>query len=131
MKNGQNNFSALEYSKELRGVGFTQEQAELQARQLELVKGEIQSELATRRDIEGLREATKRDNEGLREATKRDNEELRETTRRDIKELDLKIANIEKEIAELKRDTKDQTLKIIGVLGSLIVILKFLPDFFN
>ena len=91
MKNGQHIFSALEYSKELRAAGFTQEQSELQARQFELMKYEIDSELATKKDIK----------------------------------------LIEKEIAELKKDTKDQTLKIIAVLGGLITLFKFLPDFFN
>ena len=116
MKNGHSTFSALEYSKELRAAGFSQEQAELQARQFELIASEISQELATKRDV---------------------------------KELDLKIVNVEKRITDVEKKITDvekkitesekeiikyvgnQNLKLIGVLGVLIALLKFLPDFFN
>ena len=54
MKNGHSTFSALEYSRELKAVGVPEEQAELQARQFELMRHEIESRLSTKEDLEIL-----------------------------------------------------------------------------
>ena len=47
----QRDFNVLDYVRELRDVGVKQEQAEVQARHLELVKSEIESNLATKEDL--------------------------------------------------------------------------------
>ena len=54
MKNGHSEFSALEYSKELKALGVPEDQANLQARQLELLRHEIQSNLVIKKDLEIL-----------------------------------------------------------------------------
>ena len=61
MKNGNIEFSALEYARELRALGVGQEQADVQARYLELLKGEIESNLATKHDFENVRMELKKD----------------------------------------------------------------------
>jgi hypothetical protein len=60
-------------------------------------------ELATKRDLEGLRVATKRDLEGLRVATKRDLEDLRVATKDDIAGL---RAEIKRDLDQLQTETK-------------------------
>ena len=54
MRNGPALFNALECVKHLREAGFTQEQAEAQAREIEKAKNDLESNLATKRDIAAL-----------------------------------------------------------------------------
>ncbi|MDR2451332.1 MAG: CCDC90 family protein [Candidatus Accumulibacter sp.] len=64
------------------------------------------AEIATKRDLQELREATQHDIRELREATQRDIKELREATESQIRELRLEfkaeIASVRAEIAPLK-----------------------------
>ncbi len=76
MRNGQEVFNVLECVKHLRQAGFTQEQAEAQAREIEKAKNDLESNLATKRDIVDL---------------KRDIEKLRGDTKREIKALEERI----------------------------------------
>ena len=59
MKNGRALFNALECVKHLRDAGFTQEQAEAQAREIEKAKNDLESNLATKRDILAVKEDIK------------------------------------------------------------------------
>ena len=97
----------------MKAVGVPEEQAELQARQFELMRHEIESNLATKRDIADL-------------ATKRDVADL--ATKREVAELTANMAESEKEIIKY---VGNQNLKMLGILGVLIALLKILPNFFN
>ena len=73
----------------LESVNFTREQGE---NLMELIEERQQiglADLATKRDIDDLRQATKRDIDDLRQATKRDIDDLRKDTRHDIETLRL------------------------------------------
>ena len=54
MKNGQILFDPVTCIKQLRKAGFTQEQAETQAEQMQMMKASLESNLATKSDIEKL-----------------------------------------------------------------------------
>ena len=77
MGNGITAFNALECVQDLRKAGFTQEQAEVQARHIEKVKADLETHLATKKDIEQLVQATKKDIEQLAQATKKDLQNLK------------------------------------------------------
>lgn len=96
------NFNALKYVEELRKAGMPEKQAEAQIRVLNEV---VDSELASKRDVETVRKELKRD----------------------IKELELKIETVHE---ELKRDIKELELRLthtltmrLGGLMALGVIL--------
>ncbi|HIJ84499.1 MAG: DUF1640 protein [Magnetococcales bacterium] len=104
-------FDTHAYIKELKAVGFTEEQAEVQSKTLSSIFKTNLDELATRRDLKELELATKRDIK-----------ELELTTKRDIKELEAKIA-----------EAKAETIKwMIGLLlaqtGVIITIFKLFPS---
>ena len=118
MKNGHSTFSALEYSKELKAVGFSQEQAELQARQFELMRHEIESNLASKKDTEQIRKdieilATKM-------ATKQDISNM--ATKQDISNMATK-----QDVVEIGSALTMRVLVIVGffvtVMGVLIKVL--------
>ncbi len=78
-------FDTHRFVKNLTGHGFTEEQAEVLATEHVAL---LNSNLATKADIENLRAATKADIENLRAATKADIENLRhgiETLRQETK----------------------------------------------
>ena len=103
----QKEFDALEYVKELRDVGVKQEQAEVQARHLRLVKNDNMSNLATREELKHetalLREELKHETALIR----KDIEQLRSDTKKDMKALDVKIESIHKETMSIIKDIKD------------------------
>ena len=107
MKNGHSTFSALEYAKELRAVGVPQEQAELQARQFELMRHEIESDLATKRDIEM---AEKNFEKNIRMAEK--NLEK----------------NMETEMAKLGNTLTLRVLMIVGLFATILGLLIKIPQ---
>ena len=89
-------FDTHQFVKHLTAHGFTEEQAEVLAtEQVHL----LNSNLATKADIETLRQATKADIETLRQATKADIETLRQATKVDI-------AGVQREIEALRQATK-------------------------
>ena len=67
-------FDTLAYSKRLKNVGFTEEQAEVQAETLADV---IDEQLASSRDLKELEIAMKRDLKELEIEMKHDNEKLK------------------------------------------------------
>ena len=77
-------FDSHRYVKNLVRNGFSVQQAEVLAEEQVTLLSE---DLATKVDIEALREATKKDIEALRLATKKDIEALREATKKDIEAL--------------------------------------------
>ena len=77
-------FDTHRFVKNLTGHGFTEEQAEVLATEHVTL---LNSNLATKADIENLRAATKADIENLRATTKADIENLRATTKADIENL--------------------------------------------
>ena len=95
-------FDTYKFVKRLTAHGFTEEQAEvLAAEQVNL----LNSNLATKADIEALRQATKVDIEALRQATKVD------------------IAGIRREIETLKVDLLKWLFGALIAQGGLIVAL--------
>ncbi|WP_040335221.1 DUF1640 domain-containing protein [Candidatus Magnetobacterium casense] len=78
-------FDTHAYVKKLKAVGFTEEQAEVQA---EAMSDLIEEGLATKRDLKELEVALKRDMKDLEVALKRDMDLLR----RDMKELELRLS---------------------------------------
>ena len=104
---GGNGLNTLEYAQKLKDAGVPAKQAEAQALVLYEI---INSNLATRRDIEEIRAELKRDIETVRTELKRD-----------IKELELKI----------KASQNTQTFQIIGAIAALFAIFRFLPDMFQ
>ena len=114
-------FNALKYVKELREVGVSQEQAEVQAKGLQLVQDDLISNFATKQDLErGLKDLE----------TKLDTK---------INNLDIKINNLETKLdtkidsvgKDLKAAQGSQTLQIIGGMAALLAIFRFLPEIFK
>ena len=154
-------FNALKYVKELREVGVSQEQAEVQAKGLQLVQDDLLADLPTKQDLErglnGLE--TKLDTKINKLDTKINNLESKLDTK--INKLDTKINNLETKLdtkinnLETKLDTKinnletnlntkidfvgkdlkanqgSQTLQIIGGMAALLAVFRFLPEFFK
>ena len=106
-------FDTHQFVKHLTAHGFTEEQAEVLAtEQVHL----LNSNLATKADIETLRQATKADIEALRQATKADIEALRQATKADI-------AGVQREIEALKVDLLKWLFGALIAQGGLIVAL--------
>ena len=74
-------FDTHKFIKHMTASGFTEQQAEALAEEQVAL---LNSNLATKADIEALRQATKADIETLRQATKADIEALRLATKADI-----------------------------------------------
>ncbi|MBF0134375.1 MAG: DUF1640 domain-containing protein [Magnetococcales bacterium] len=103
-------FDTHAYIKELKAVGFTEEQAEVQSKTLSSIFKTNLDELATRRDLKELELATKRDIKELESATKQG-----------LKELEVKIA-----------EAKAETIKwMVGLLlaqtGLILTFFRLFP----
>ncbi|HIJ84135.1 MAG: DUF1640 protein [Magnetococcales bacterium] len=97
-------FDTHEYIKELKAVGFTEEQAEVQAKTLSSIFKTNLDELATRRDLK----------------------ELELATRSDLRQLELKL---EAKIAESKAETIKWLFGVAtGQAMFIIAILKMFPS---
>ena len=114
------NFNALKYVEELRNAGMPEKQAEAQIRVLNEV---VDSELASKQDVETVRKELKRDIKELELKI----ETVRKELKRDIKELELKIETVRE---ELKRDIKELELRLthsltvrLGGLMALGIVL--------
>ncbi len=127
-------FDSLSYANKLEEVGFTREQAEVQATILTdyldstLVskKDMVNSTNDLKRDIEGVRAELKRDIaethvkiEACRTELKRDIEELRTELKYDIAQTHVKIEACR---TELKRDIEQLGDRMIIKLGSIMVV---------
>ena len=128
-------FDTYKFVKRLTAHGFTEEQAEvLAAEQVNLLNSNLATKadiealrLATKADIEALRLATKADIEALRLATKADIEALRLATKADIEALrqatKIDIAGVRREIEALKVDLLKWLFGALIAQGGLIVAL--------
>lgn len=108
----------------LKQNGFNEQQAHTL---VYFYKDSIESELATKRDIEQLRADTKKDIEQLRADTKKDIEQLRAEIKRDIEQL---RADTKKDIKILESSLTIRlgSIMIAGValLGGLITLFQYL-----
>ena len=77
-------FDTLAYAKKLKAVGFTEEQAEVQAETFAEI---IDERLATKQDILAL----KKDIKELEISLKRDMKELETRLKRDMKEMEMRL----------------------------------------
>ncbi|MBF0538365.1 MAG: hypothetical protein HQL03_08960 [Nitrospirae bacterium] len=82
-------FDTHVYVKKLKAVGFTEEQAEVQA---EAMSGLIEEGLATKRDLREMEVLLKRDLKELETSFQRDMKELETSLKRDMKELELRLS---------------------------------------
>jgi len=121
-------FDTHKAARTLTTAGFTNEQVEANIE----VLMEVTSNLATKDDIESLRLSTKDDIESLRLATKQDTESLRLATKQDTDALhkdiehldqsfDLKLKALQNEL------TNSLTMRFIGIIGTSILLMKYLP----
>jgi predicted phage-related endonuclease len=84
-------FDTLAYAKKLKKVGFTEEQAEVQAEALAQI---IDERLATKQDILALRRDMKEIEKSIKEletSLRRDMKEMDNSLRRDMKEMELRL----------------------------------------
>ncbi len=84
-------FDTLAYAKKLKKVGFTEEQAEVQAEALAQI---IDVRLATKHDILALRRDMKEIEKSIKEletSLRRDMKEMDNSLRRDMKEMELRL----------------------------------------
>ncbi len=120
------NFDTHKFVKHLTENGFTEQQAEVLAEeQVNL----LNTNLATKADIESLRLATKADIESLRLATKADIESLRLATKADIESLRLATkADIEAVRSDLLKWMFGMMLAQGSiVVGLVVALVKWLP----
>jgi len=96
-------FDTLAYSKKLRSVGFTEEQAEAQA---ETIITLMTEQLATKADLKEVEAGLKRDIKELELRIK----EVEAGLKRDMKELE----------SNLKRDMKEMEMSITIKLGAIV-----------
>ena len=122
----QRDFNALDYIRELRAAGVKQEQAEVQARYLELVRMDNLSKLVTKDEFKHetalIREELKHETALIREELKHETvlirkdmkaldvkiETIHNETRKDMKALDVKIETIHRETMSIIKDMKEE-----------------------
>ena len=123
-------FDTHKFIKNLTEHGFTEEQAEVLAdEQVNL----LNSNLATKADIEALRLATKADIEALRLATKADIEALRLATKADIEgtKADIEALRLatKADIANLKADLLKWMIgALIAQSGVVVTLISLIVD---
>lgn len=107
-------FDTYENVKQLKAVGFTEEQAEVQTR---TIANLVDNQLATKIDLEKHQLATKRDMKELEIATRHDLEKHQLATKRDLKELELSLKH-------------DLTIRMGGMLTAFVAIIAVLIKVF-
>jgi hypothetical protein len=111
----------LEFAAKLKAGGFTEQQAETQARALAEV---VEKQLATKQDVDGHEANLRRDIEALRADVKRDIEFVK-------RDIELLRAELKKDIAETKAELIRwvvgvgilQTTLIVGILARLAKVI--------
>lgn len=96
-------FDTLAFAKKLKAVGFTEEQAEVQAETFAEI---INERLATKQDILEL----KRDMKEMETSLRKDMKEMETSLRRDMKELELRLRH-------------DLTLRMSTIMAAGIAII--------
>jgi hypothetical protein len=121
-------FDTHRAAKILTTAGFTSEQVDANIE----VLMEVTNNLATKDDIESLRLSTKDDIESLRLSTKDDIESLRLSTKQDTDSLHKDIEHLDQSF-DLKLKalqnglTNSLTMRFIGIIGTGIILMKYLP----
>lgn len=121
-------FDTHRAAKILTTAGFTNEQVDANIE----VLMEVTNNLATKDDIESLRLSTKDDVESLRLSTKDDIESLRLSTKQDTDSLHKDIEHLDQSF-DLKLKalqnglTNSLTMRFIGLVGTGIFLMKYLP----
>jgi predicted phage-related endonuclease len=114
-------FDTLAYSKKLRAVGFTEEQAEAQA---ETIINLMTEQLATKTDLKEVEAGLKRDIKELDLKFELKMKELESNLKRDIKEMELRLEN---KIAENKTETIKWVAAMLvaqaGVIAAMVRLL--------
>ncbi len=110
-------FDTHRFVKRLTGSGFTELQAETLAEEQVAL---LNTNLATKVDIEALRQGTKADIEALKQATKADIEALRQETKADIEAL---RQGTKADMAQVKADLLKWMFSALIAQGGLIVAL--------
>lgn len=104
----------LEFATKLKAGGFTEQQAETQARAFADV---VEKQLATKRDIDEHEQSLRRDIESLRADVKRDIEVLRAELKRDLAETKSELIRWVVGVGIL------QTTLIVGILARLAKVI--------
>lgn len=108
-------FDTLNYAKRLKKVGFTEEQAEVQAHGLAKV---IENHLASKQDIKNLEGALKQENKALEAKVEHIAEQLNAKIQATEVLLSTKIANV---------DTKlNWLITLIGIIGFALTLLTYI-----
>lgn len=104
----------LEFAAKLKAGGFTEQQAETQARALAEV---VEKQLATKQDVDSHEANLRRDIETLRADVKRDIELLRAELKKDIAETKAKLIRWVVGVGVL------QTTLVVGILARLAKVI--------
>ena len=104
----------LDYAAKLKAGGFTEQQAETQARTFAEV---VEKQLATKQDIDSHEQNLRRDIEALRSDVKRDIELLRAELKKDIAETKAELIRWVVGVGIL------QTTLIVGILARLAKVI--------
>lgn len=104
----------LEFATKLKAGGFTEQQAETQARALADV---VEKQLATKQDVDNHEQNLRRDIEALRADVKRDVELLRAELKKDLAETKSKLIRWVVGVGIL------QTTLIVGILARLAKVI--------
>jgi len=113
-------FDTLQYAKRLKQVGFTEEQAEVQA---EALSDLIDDRLATKLDIKELERSMRLDMKELERSMKLDIKEVEKTMKEDVKALEMAMKEMGYKIT-----IKLGGMMVTGVvaLGAFLAFIKFL-----
>lgn len=104
----------LEFATKLKAGGFTEQQAETQARAIADV---VEKQLATKQDVDSHEQTLRRDIETLRADVKRDIEILRGEVKKDIAESKAELIRWVVGVGVL------QTTLIVGILARLAKVI--------
>jgi len=104
----------LEFAAKLKAGGFTEQQAETQARALAEV---VEKQLATKQDVDNHEQNLRRDIETLRAEVKRDIELLRAELKKDLAETKAELIRWVVGVGIL------QTTLIVGILARLAKVI--------
>ncbi|MBI5184148.1 MAG: DUF1640 domain-containing protein [Nitrospinae bacterium] len=99
-------FDTHVYVKKLKAVGFTEEQAEVQAETLSAL---IDDRLSTKHDLKELEIALQRDMKELEAGLKRDMKELETSLQHDMKEME---TGLKRDIEGIRRDMKEMEIRL-------------------
>lgn len=86
---------------------------------VDAMERDMSATLATKQDLELLRQATKQDLELLRQAMKQDVELLRQATKQDIESVRQELAGVQR---ELTHQIATQTLRMTVRFGSMLFL---------